>query len=83
MPRPRRRTLSHNEIENFLSEISAVENQDGPIKPAHMKYNENNQVESSEEVEVKPEVAAKPIDEADYIREFCKVSYEIQLKYHL
>lgn len=74
MPRPRRRTLSHSEIENFLTEISAVENQDGPIKPGQAN-NENQQGEGELLVETVGEdtVPSAPNDEAQLIRDFCKV----------
>ena len=72
MPRPRRRTLSHSEIENFLSEISAVEQQDGPIKSLSGKQDTVSADEVDTAVnEVEEET---PKDEAQYIREFCKVS---------
>lgn len=72
MPRIRRRTLSHNEIENFLSEISAVENQDGPIKPGSIK-NEQSLTDEEEDTVVTEEICNEIKDEAQHIRDFCKV----------
>ena len=65
----RRRTLSHDEIENFLSEISTT--------TASNSTNVDNflnrvEIDEDREVDIIPTEIVKENDE-DRIREFCKV----------
>lgn len=68
MSKARRRTLSHEEVENFLNEINnkTVIDSDMLSKPSNLK-NINEVVADSKPV--------APPDEAQMIRDYCRVKY--------
>ncbi len=83
MPKPRRRTLSHSEIENFLTEISQVSGEnhvnkqakqanDGGYVTKHQRHDVEDHAETymEEEPAVPPQT---PPTDVDLIREYCKV----------
>lgn len=69
MSKARRRTLSHEEVENFLNEINnkTVIDSDMLSKPSNLKKISEAAAES------KP---VAPPDEAQMIRDYCRVNYD-------
>lgn len=73
MSKSRRKTLSHLEVENFLNEISTKKITDNEVdnaqKPTNLK-NINDVMKPNFLTTTKPVV---PPDEAQLIRDYCKV----------
>lgn len=75
----RRRTLSHLEVENFLNEISAKKITDNDIdisKTSNLK-NINDAMNANA---VKLETPPPPPDDAQLIRDYCKVLFHIDYR---
>jgi hypothetical protein len=74
MPKARRRTLSHNELESFLTEISSVTNDMN--KSVDLFFNieelEDPVVSLKKQQQIQPPVVK---GDADLIREYCRVRY--------
>ncbi len=80
MPKPRRRTLSHSEIENFLTEISQVSGENHVNKQAKqandsfVTKSQHHDVEDHAHMEEETAVPTQsPPTDVDLIREYCKV----------
>jgi hypothetical protein len=73
MSKSRRKTLSHNEIENFLSEISvnAVDAKRQSLLPTELLAFQSSPQNSTESVSTVPDPVF--IDDFDLMRKFCKV----------